>query len=146
MNTTNHMSKDAAAANLKRFFADTPVSSDVVSLEGIFAATKRNSHTLNQNRLWLANKLTSMRDYNLIERQYTVEGGKKKLTGLKLTHDGKKALGRDMPMLAEKVVAPLAAHASQPEEVTLETVYRAVRVLREKMPSFDIIFDIKPKI
>jgi hypothetical protein len=142
MSTNNFMSRDAAIANVKRFFADTP-SSDTVSLEDIFTTAGRGSNKPAQNRLWIANKLTSMREYNLVERQYSKDGGKKKLVGLKLTNEGKEALGRANGVAVSQ--ADTILPVVQPQEITLETVYQAVKILREKMPSFDIVFEIKPK-
>ncbi|HSW99541.1 MAG TPA: hypothetical protein VLH38_00730 [Patescibacteria group bacterium] len=141
---SNYMSKDAAIENLKRFFSEVPTA-NAVSVKDIFIATGRDLAKSKQNKSWLANKLTAMRDYDLVVRHYSSDG-KKKLEKLSLTPEGKKALGRAEDDTAS-AATPVPANAtnSLADEVTPETVYRAIKVLREKMPSFEIVFEIKPK-
>lgn len=138
------MTPGAAVSNLDTMFGD----SDSVGVNRVFLAYHRTLAEESKNKLWLANKLAAMKDYDFIIRRYATQGGKRRLVGLTLTEKGKKALGRNPePVHATTTttttVPPTPAAPAQ--EVTPETVLKAVKQLRKQLPSFEVVFEIKPK-
>ena len=149
---TPSMSLPAAVSNLARFFSGNP-DADSVTLEQIFNATGRDLAREKQNKSWLFNKLTSMKPYNLLIRKYaTSKDGFEVLSGLSLTDAGKAALGR--PLLTTTTTtrtnsisgtARIVSTVPDLDHVTPEVVYRYVKELRKQMPSFRIVFEIRPR-
>lgn len=87
-------SKNVAIENVKTFFSNTP-NDDVASLEDAFRAWGRpNPENIEENKAWLSNKLTALKYHNLVTPIYVHKDGRRKLEKLRLTLEGKKALGR----------------------------------------------------
>lgn len=86
------MTIQTATDYLRKFFANT--SADWVSLQGIYAATNRESMDSEKNRTWVGNKMLYMKRHDLIEPTYEKKGNTKKLSGVRLTVEGKSLLGR----------------------------------------------------
>ena len=129
------LSRDAAVENLKQFFQGT--DSNSITVQNLFRVMGRDDFDEAQNRGWLSNKLSDMRKYNFINKEITNVNGKLKLTKISLTPEGKQALGRSTSEKAQ--VNP------QDTASLLEAVNQNVEVLRQRLPSFDVVFDIKPK-
>ncbi|HVV26052.1 MAG TPA: hypothetical protein VHC21_03405 [Candidatus Saccharimonadales bacterium] len=144
----NYMSREAAVKNLENFFRDVP--SDTISVDELFIKLGRGQKTDAVNKSWLSNKLTSMKDYHFIKRNYSTINKKKRLTSLGLTPEGKQALGRER-------VAPMASQTTHPTtrstpdngqesaESLLESVNRNIEILQQMLPSFYITFNIRPR-
>ncbi len=138
-----YKSKRAAEETLKRFFAANP-GSDTVSVEEIFQATGRHGKPARANMAWLSNKLTDLRYHDLIDSEYSYQG-KRRLKGISLSLDGKRALGRAGS-------GPAATPDPQPgnrpgsgQAVSLEDALMIVSQLKRRYPEFDIDLTVKPK-
>ena len=125
----------AAKETLKRFYANAP-DSDSLSTEEIFAAAGRLKHSKQANLAWLSNKITTLRYHNLVDANYSYDG-RRRLEGLTLTLDGKRALGR-----AGTVGTPGGTLVT-PQGLT--DVLALVSQLRKDYPDFDIALTVKPK-
>lgn len=87
-------SQNVAIENVRTFFSNTP-NDDAISLEDAFRAWGRpNPENVEKNKAWLSNKLTALKYHNLIVPIYVHKDGRRKLEKLRLTLEGKKALGR----------------------------------------------------
>jgi hypothetical protein len=144
------MNQRVATNTLSKFFAENP--QDTATLETIFTNFGRNLQNDKQNRQWLSNKLTAMRKYGFVTRNYKNRDGTRVLGSLTLTAKGKDALGRENAVVYSNPlsVRSIENRIPQPsvqieQEVTLETVYRDVKKLQRQLPSFEIIFEVKPK-
>lgn len=145
-NGTYNKSEEAAINTLRRFFAGSP-DSDEVAVADIFRLTGRNMSQEKKNRDWLANKLSTMRSYDLIDTVYAYEG-RRKVDKIKLTILGKRALGRipsDQLPRGDDLILPPDINPPADRNVSLETVYRDVKILKKQLPSFNVIFKLEPK-
>jgi hypothetical protein len=141
------LTREAAVGNLKKMFTYAP-DSDVVLVDDVFKAFGRSLADEVRNKMWLSNKLYAMRDYDLLERGYAKRNRKSKLIKLTLTNEGRKALKRSERTQQAHAQTSLPVSSSNSVisgEVTPETVYQAVKVLRKMLPSFEVTFEIKPK-
>ena len=144
----SYLSREAAAKNLRMFFANT--NGDEVSVDEVFIAAGRNPDEVGKNKSWFSNKLTSMAEYGLFTRHYSSRRGQKKLVKLKLTNEGKRALGRN---LSDSIFIPaqpaqqasLLPSVTIDKEVTVSSVRRDVEALRQKEPELDIWFSVTLK-
>lgn len=75
---------------LRKFFPDS--SRSEVSLDEIFRKTKRENYDELRNRQWLANQLTPVRSWHLVESKFSNEPGPKKVVAIQLTKAGEEAL------------------------------------------------------
>lgn len=139
-----YLSREAAIANLRKFFPST--TGDEVSVEDIFIAVGRGSKSIKENRSWLSNKLTSMQEYGLFTRGYSSRGGQRKLVKLKLTSEGRRVLGRDgSDQLTVPLQMSIRGTQGDRETVTVSSVLHHVELLRKNEPKLDITFDVKLK-
>jgi hypothetical protein len=134
------LSREGAISNLRTYFGNTGV--DYVSVEDIFRNAGRADKTLEENRRWLYNRLTLIKPYGLYDKVHGIENKVRVTRGLTLTTEGRKALYGDEPI--KSVASPYASGQSN-REVTITTVRNDIKVLKEKYPEFDIIFDAKLK-
>lgn len=138
MSTYKYKSRKASEETVRRFFANSP-DSDSLSLDEIFIATGRQNKSEDRNRAWLANLSTHLYYHNLLKPVYSYDEGRKKLKGMQLTLDGKRALGR---VDADNV--PAADVANPGGKVTsLNDVAQAVKEFQDNNPEFDVVFDVK---
>lgn len=146
---SNYLSREAAVGTIKKFFHDEPA--DVINVDDLFIKMARDLNKGKANRSWLSNKLTSLKEYNFLEKHYSAATGKKKLTRLSLTSEGKRALGRVETQQISKASYQLSPSLSTKQnneadvEALLEWVNRNIDLLQAKLPSFVITFNIQPK-
>ena len=147
---SNYLSREAAIKNLEDFFRNT--SADVIDVDDIFVQMGRDLKTDKANRSWLSNKLTAMKEYNFLTRQYSKRDNKNKLTKLSLTSEGKRVLGRAEEVQTTTTTTTVAPDNSSSTAVSradveslLESVNRDIEVLQQKLPSFYITFNIRPR-
>lgn len=131
-------SRNVAVNTLKRFFAEKPNSNEL-GYDDIINATKRTGYARKKNMAWLSNKWPSLKYYEFIRIDYEYGDGPKKFGKIVLLPEGRRALGRQETQTQTSLIA------SNSDEVTPETVLRDVKVLREKYPSFEVVFDFRPK-
>lgn len=132
----NKISEQAARDNLRNFFSRNP-SDNTISVNEIFVATGRAHLDDELNRSWLSNKLTPLRQYNLVNTIYSHDG-KKGLDKIQLTVQGKRALGRISDHPALELDATL-----HKQNISIAQVQEAVRALRKKYPEFEVVFTMK---
>ncbi len=147
---SNYLSREAATKNLEDFFRST--SEDAIAVDDLFVEMGRGQKSDKANRSWLSNKLTSMKDYNFLTRHYSKRDKKNKLTKLSLTSEGKRALGRSEGAHTTTTTTTIipdnnrSATVSRTDvESLLESVNRDIEVLQQKLPSFYITFNIRPR-
>lgn len=146
---SNYLSREAAINNLETFFRSTPT--DSIDVDALFLLTGRESKSEKVNRSWLSNKLTAMKDYHFLTRHYSKQDGKSKLTKLSLTAEGKRALGRveETQTTTTTTAAPSSSKSTTVSgidvESLLESVNRDIEILQQKLPSFYITFNIRPR-
>jgi hypothetical protein len=131
-------SRSVAVNTLKRFFSEKPNVNEL-TYNDIVSATKRTEYDREKNMAWLSNKWPTLKHYEFIRVEYEYGDGPKKFGKIILLPEGKRALGRQ----EERVQTSLIS--SHTNEVTPETVLRDVKLLRERYPSFEVIFDFRPK-
>ena len=138
-----YLSKSASANTLKRFFVNNP-DKDSVTLEEIFIAADRDLNQPEKNLSWLSNKMTHLRYHNLVTPDYYFDG-RRKLKGLRLTIEGKRAIGRiddDLSSMPQYVDVPRTEKTSI-AGVSLNDVARVVKNFRDNNPEFLVVFDVK---
>jgi hypothetical protein len=128
---------------LKEFFSDTP-HSDEVSFDELVRVTGRTAKTEAANRQYISNKLSILRSYNLIDTIYVTDG-RRKVSSIKLTPEGMKAIGRSSEGLTDNTIIQEPETYMGGRDITLESVLRDVKVLRKQLPSFSVELIIKPK-
>lgn len=129
--------KKAADSILRKFFAGT--MNDEVTVDYIFNVSKRDLRAKNKNSAWLSNKLSSLRIWNYIDTHYS-ETDRKRVGSISLTPQGREALGRTSADSTKNVEAK-----DHTNEVTPESVYRDIKILRQQNPSFEVVFEFRPK-
>src|SRR2546430_1213581 len=87
----SHVKKEVAIETLKKMFSNTP--EDVIEVDDIYKAWERSLED-EKNKVWLANKLTDLKYYNLVKSNYSFKSGYRSLVNIQLTMEGKKALRR----------------------------------------------------
>lgn len=91
-----------------------------------------------KSKRWLSNKLSAMRHYGLFERHYDETNSiAKRLISISLTAKGRQVVQADG--------AVAQTHPPVNDAVTPDTVLRDVRILRRKMPLWNVIFELKPR-
>jgi hypothetical protein len=137
MSKTSIKSKSAGIETLKRFFSHT--SADEVSIEEAFQAAGRPIEKPEANKAWLSNKLTTLKYHNLLSVNYAYDSGRRKLDKLRLTLEGKRALGRIEESSHDNNEVKTNGSTS------IADIMKTVAQLRKSYPEFDITFDIKLK-
>lgn len=85
------LSIDASKQQLRALFSNP--SKDVITVEEAYIADKRNLEEKVKNRTWLKNKMTRLKERNLLQPVYNKKDNVKILIGIELTEEGKKLLG-----------------------------------------------------
>lgn len=143
--TKPYKSKQAAIENVKAFFANSP-EEDAVTLEEAFRAWGRpNPEDIEGHKGWLSNKLTALKYHNLITPIYSYSNGRRKLSHLQLTIEGKRALGR-LNGHYEESSAGKPPLKNNENVITLVEVMIAIPRIRKENPDFDINFSVTPKV
>lgn len=93
MSTFKFKSREASEENLKKFFENN--TSDTVKIEQIYTSWGRDLEDVDRNKAWLSNLLTHLKHHNLVKPVYNTNGGKRVLSGVKLTQVGRRVLGMD---------------------------------------------------
>lgn len=137
MNKLPKISKPEGAAKtiLKRLYKNSP-HSDVVTVEDIYRNANRNLQDEVGNKAWLANQLTVLRSYNFIT-SIKETTGYKKLISIRLTSEGRKALGRETGNNDE----PSINHIN--DSLSLESVVSMIKTFKNQNPSVEVEFNIK---
>ena len=133
-------SKDASVENVKRFFLNTP-NDDIVSINDAFLAWGRDLSNVD-NKAWLSNLLSHLKYHNLITPIYSVINGRRKLDKLRLTLEGKRALGRIEGSVNSKDKIPTNENVNS---LSIADVMKIVARLRRENSDYDITFDVKLK-
>lgn len=138
------ISEEAAITNLKGFFSHSPKGTKEVSLEQIFLAVGRHNMDAAINRSWLANKLTPIRKYNLINPVYEYEGKKRRLTKVKLTPKSEGLLGLNIEHKRDKEEDVSYQNTSPSvRQVTLESIAQDIREYEKHNPSIELDLNVK---
>ena len=122
---------------LKGFF---PNKEPEVSVDFIFRNFGREKRKRDVNMIWLSNKLPLLRRYELVDSLYSYEG-RKRLSGLKLTPGGQKALG----LTEEKTnisPATMERSISGNKELSIDEIMDWVSKKRREHPQWKIVFNI----
>jgi hypothetical protein len=136
-------SRSSATNTLKRFFSKNP-NAEELNFGEIVEATGRNSYDREKNMAWLSNKWPALKFYDFIQVEYAYGDGPRKFKKIVLLPEGKRALNRpDNSPTQQSILPPEKNNDSK--TVTPESVYRDVVSLRQQNPSFDVIFEFKPK-
>ena len=137
-----YQSHAAAIETLRAFFSNQP-SSDVASLQDIYAAAGRDLSNPELNKTWVANKLTHLKHYQLVEPIYARSAGNRKmLDKIQLTHEGSIALGRETN---EYPAQPAIPTNSGFASVTLESIATDIKAYMKENPSIEIQLSVKLK-
>lgn len=125
------MSLTSATAILKRFYSNYP-DSESLTLEQVYISSKRNPAQPEINKAWVANKLTHLKHYGLAEPVYSYEP-RKMLTGIRLTYEGKKVIGRigNTPV---QLSIPQASPKNT-KVISLETIAQDIKEFSKQNPS-----------
>lgn len=133
---TKIRSKESSVENIKRLFSNS-LEKDEVSLEEAFRSWGRpNPENIDLHKAWLSNLMTHLTYHNLIRSVYSYGEGRKRLTGLVLTHEGKRALGR----------IDQGADGNDDIILSVNDVMKIVAKLRRDNPEYEITFDVKLKM
>ena len=133
------LSREGAIGNLKIFFGNTEF--DYVSVENIFKNAARGEYSLESNRKWLYNRLTLIKPYGLHEKVNGVQNGVRVTQGLALTPEGRRALHDE----GQAVEAKSKSRNQSAGQVTFRSIRQDIKILRERYPEFEIIFDARLK-
>lgn len=121
------ISRAAAIAALRSLF--TYKDSDTFTLDEIFRTAGRNLSQPAENKRWLINRLTPLKQYGLVESLYTSEQPKM-LVGVRITPVGKEALESSENETSEPPARP----------ISLESVVQIVREFQKQNPSAKVEF------
>lgn len=128
--------REAAIENVKRFFSNSP-DVDSISIEEAFVAWGRpDPENAQAHKAWLSNMLFHLKYHNLVTPIYSFDSGRKRLTELQLTLEGKKSLGR-----IESANEPRNGERT----VSLGEVMKAIPKIKKENPDFNITFSVTPK-
>lgn len=139
-NKSSIKSRGSAIAVLKRLFLKSP-DEDSVDIATAFESAGRGLKNSEKNKSWLSNKLPTLKYHNLLNVVYSYDSGRRKLDRLKLTLDGKKALGR-----IEEIDGSPSKPTSGAEANSITDLMNLVSQLQKKYPEFEITFDVKLKV
>jgi hypothetical protein len=148
-NPKNFISETAAGETLGRFFAST--TSDEISLEGIYEAAGRAHIDEHTNRNWLNTKMNQLKHHNLITTVQTFDKDSKrhKLTGIRLTLAGKRAIGRvgaDYTEPVHRLPSAAAVNTSIAlNELTVDQILMAVPLINERLAAFKLKVTLEDK-
>ena len=143
------LANEGAARALAKLFKSNNTTS--VLVDDVFRANNRpmrNENDDKKNRQWLSNTLWTISQYGFIRKGFTTRDGSRVLYKLTLTEAGKQALGRrdeDLSSTTSKSEGLSGARTEMSTEELLESVNHDIESLRGKLPSFEVVFDIKPK-
>ena len=131
------MSLSSASNTLKRFFADH-TDTVALTLDQIYISTNRVMNKPDQNKSWVANKLTHLKHYGLAEPVYTYDP-RKMLTGIQLTYEGKKILGiTGSSSMQPAIQAYQPVQTSLIRTVSLETIAQDIKEFEKQNPSIQL--------
>lgn len=133
-------SRGASIENVKKFFSGS--SGDEVTLEEAFEYWGRPAENIEKNRGWMSNLLTHLKYHHLVKPLYDTKSGYRKLGGLQLTEEGKRAIGRFEEGNGNGTAGQVTnGHA----KISIEDILKAVPKLRKENPEFRIRFVVEPK-
>jgi hypothetical protein len=139
--------KNTAVKYVKKFFSEYP-ESDVITLEQVYIAAGRDNKDKIVNKNWLSNLLTHLKYHGLITSDYSTDTGKRILKGIRLTIEGKRAIGR----IEENSVPQQETEESMKTQVKSEitgaylNIMKEVEQMKKDFPSFEINFDMSMKL
>lgn len=133
-----YKSRNAAIENLKRFFANTPTD-DITLVEAFTGWGRPNPENVEANKPWLSSELVHFKYHNLLAPVYAYSDGRKKLVKLRLTLEGKKALGR----LVSDPEEDKETTANSINTASLSDVARIVADFKAQHKEYEITFDVK---
>lgn len=136
--------KKSAIENVKRLFINAP-NDDVISLKDAFIAWGRpEPENIEKHKGWLSNKMTHLTYHNLLIPVYSYNTGRKRLKALRLTKEGKIALGR-IENSTENGSLQQATTNGNGHTLSLDEVAKAIPKLQKENPDFNIVFSFTPK-
>lgn len=133
-------SRETSIENVKKLFSGS--SGDEVTLQDAFKSWGRPTENIKQNRGWMSNVLTHLKYHNLVKPLYDTKSGYRKLGGLQLTLEGKRAIGKFEEDSSNGTSTQLTNGHTQ---ISIEDILKAIPKLRKENPEFDIDFAVKPK-
>lgn len=141
-------SKASATRIIKRLFSNT--NEDAITLEEAFRAWGRhNPENIEIHKSWLSNVMHHLKYHNLIVPSYTFGDGPRKLTKIRLTLEGKRALGRIQNYTdnnaSDEELKEIKPTPSIFSSISISDVMKIVAKLRTDNPEYDITFDVKLK-
>lgn len=139
--TTKVRSKKSSIENVKRLFSNSP-DNDEISLEEAFRSWGRtNPENVEAHKPWLSNVMTHLTYHNLVRSVYSYDEGRRKLKGIALTHEGKRALGRVEGHADHQDISSDNGNGT----FSVGNVMKIVASLRKDNPEYEITFDVKLK-
>jgi hypothetical protein len=136
-------SRSAAIHILSRLFANT--SADFIPLVEVFRAWGRpNPENLELHKGWLSNVMIHLKHYNLVTPGYSFGHGPRKLKEIRLTTEGKRALGRlsEIKNISD-VNVDLKYSMQNP---TVSDVLNVIRSFKKQNQDFDVTFSFDVKL
>ncbi len=132
--------RDTAIDIVRKFFSGS--NSDEITLQEAFEAWGRPIEKVKQNRGWMSNVLTHLKYHNLVKPLYDTKSGYRKLGGLQLTLEGKRAIGRFEEDNGNDTASQVTNGHTK---ISIENIMKAIPKLRKENPEFYIDFVVKPK-
>jgi hypothetical protein len=136
---SKYKTKETSVENVQLLFQNT--TEDRISVGEAYKAWGRDTNKVEENKIWLSNKLTSLKFHNLVSPIYTVINNRRVLNAIQLTIEGKRALGR----IGENVEVINAPPNQSNELITIDAILKAIPRLKKENPDFDIVFKVNPK-
>jgi len=141
------MTLQTATEYLNTLFSKT--SGDIITLPEAYSAFDRDAHDARANRIWLGNKLTFLKRYDLVKPLYIMKDNSQVLEKLQLTAHGKSILQRPEVTTNGFVEEAPSLPKEVPEipknntAITLTEVIEMLSELHKKDKESTITFDIK---
>ncbi|MCR4326919.1 MAG: hypothetical protein NUV52_04690 [Candidatus Roizmanbacteria bacterium] len=142
-----YKSRAAAIENVKRLFSNSPNSDEVSLEEAVRAWGRPDPAEIRLHKAWLFNILTYLKHHNLVASVYSFGNGRRTLDKIRLTDEGKIAIGRvgDHTSIKKPFSLNFNNTSSFENLITFNDVMRMVVKLRKENPEYEIIFNVKLK-
>lgn len=143
------ISYSTALKQIQELFSNT--SKDSITALEAYEAGKRPLDTPKRNKVWLRDRLTDLKKYELVEPTYIIQKGQKKLDRICLTAKGKQALKETKNDVENTKPSLLPLPEKVKQEVTnvknnastIEVAVQLMTKLSQENPNRKVTYDIK---
>lgn len=127
--------RESVIDNVKRLFKNSPDKSEISLEEAFVSWGRKNPKNMDLHKAWVSNLLFHLKFYGFVEAVYEHSNSRRKLVGMRLTEEGRHAIGRSSINHPSEKTSP----------TSLNEMTELVKKWQAENEEYEVNFDIRLK-